>query len=200
MTRSRSTPRIRFIQGIYLLTVALVAVSDGRAFVGLPGEFVRLAALLCVAGAVLGRIWTSLFIAGRKDRVLVTEGPYSRCRHPLYLLSIVGALGIGLAARSVTLAIALPVLIAGASIRAVHQEESFLAHAHAVDWTDYAARVPRYWPRPGQYRAVATAEVPLPVYFKAFLDGGSLLALFVLVVAADLLATAGITPSLLWLP
>ena len=32
----------------------------------------------------MGRMWCSLYIAGYKDNRLVTEGPYSLCRNPLY--------------------------------------------------------------------------------------------------------------------
>ena len=47
--------------------------------------------------------WSSLYIAGRKGRELVTVGPYSTCRNPLYFFSIVGAAGMGAQSGSLTL-------------------------------------------------------------------------------------------------
>ena len=39
---------------------------------------------LAAVGAA-GRIWCSFFISGRKDGQLVSEGPYSISRNPLYV-------------------------------------------------------------------------------------------------------------------
>ncbi|MFM7261867.1 MAG: methyltransferase family protein [bacterium] len=42
-----------------------------------------------------GRIWCALYIAGRKNRVLVDLGPYSLTRNPLYLFSCLAFVGAG---------------------------------------------------------------------------------------------------------
>ena len=39
-----------------------------------------------MAGASLG-FWATLYVGGRKETVLVTDGPYSACCNPLYLES-----------------------------------------------------------------------------------------------------------------
>lgn len=200
MTVSRSTPRIRFTQAIYLAVIVLVALSQGRMLTGLAGTLAQLAGLVLVSLAVLGRLWTSLFIAGRKDRELVTDGPYSLCRNPLYGLSLVGAAGIGLASRSVTLTLALPALLAVIFARVIRQEESHLASVHAGDYAAYQAAVPRYWPDPARYRPRLEARVPTRVYHKAFLDAASFLLLYVLTVAADVLAREHLLPTPLVLP
>lgn len=64
--------------------------------------------LLLTGVAAAGRLWCSFYIAGRKNRTLVTDGPYSLCRNPLYLFSLLGATGAVMAAGmfSVTLALA----------------------------------------------------------------------------------------------
>ena len=46
--------------------------------------FLFLAGMILVGIASLGRMWCSLYIAGYKDDKLVTDGPYSLCRNPLY--------------------------------------------------------------------------------------------------------------------
>ena len=35
---------------------------------------------------IIGRIWSSLFIEGYKTKTLITKGPYSLMRNPLYFL------------------------------------------------------------------------------------------------------------------
>lgn len=48
-------------------------------------------ALLLVAAP--GRIWCSIYIVGRKDEELCTDGPYSLVRNPLYAFSLLGLVG-----------------------------------------------------------------------------------------------------------
>jgi len=42
------------------------------------------------------RFWATLYVGGRKVRVVVAEGPYSVCRNPLYLGSFLLAAVLGL--------------------------------------------------------------------------------------------------------
>jgi protein-S-isoprenylcysteine O-methyltransferase Ste14 len=200
MNVSRSTPRIRFTQVLYLVVIGLAALSDGRVMTGLAGALAQLVGLMFVSLAALGRLWTSLFIAGRKDLELVTDGPYSVCRNPLYGLSLLGAGGIGLASRSLTLTVALPAVLAVVFTRAIRAEESYLATLHAADYAAYRAAVPRYWPDRTHHRPRLEARVPTRIYYKAFLDAASFLLLYVLVVAADLLADHDLTPTPIVLP
>lgn len=82
----------------------------------------------------------------RKNEELATAGPYSYTRNPLYLGSIIIAIGFALAARNLWiwgLILAFFVIIYMPVIR---NEESFLRSAFP-DFDDYARRVPRLWPR-----------------------------------------------------
>jgi protein-S-isoprenylcysteine O-methyltransferase Ste14 len=200
MTRSRSTPRIRFTQALYVLVVLVVPVASGQTFSGLGGATAQLAGLFLVSVAAVGRLWTSLFIAGRKDRQLVQDGPYAISRNPLYLLSVVGALGIGLATRSLVMTIALPLVLAIVFARVVRAEEDLLAALHGQEYASYARSVPRFWPDLSLRRDAGEVLVPAAVYFKAFLDAASFLLLYCLVIAGNLLAQYGLTPALLRLP
>lgn len=200
MTRSRSTRRIRFTQAVYLTVVLLVAVSDRPVLVGTLGAAAQLGGLLVMGFAALGRLWTSLFIAGSKERELVTDGPYSVCRNPLYVFSLIGAAGVGLASRSVTLTVASPVLFALVFARVVRTEEVTLAATHGGAYAAYLAAVPRFLPELARYRPRAEACVPTRLYFKAFLDAASFLLLYVLVALADLFGSTGFIPAWLVLP
>ena len=127
LTDSASTPRLRATFAIYLGLVAASAVIGPDAVSSTAYYVSGLLGFLCVALACLGRIWTSVFIAGHKDVELVTTGPYARCRHPLYACSVLGALGLGLTTRSVLLCVIVVVLIAALVIYAAACEEQFLA-------------------------------------------------------------------------
>ncbi|MCX6876992.1 MAG: isoprenylcysteine carboxylmethyltransferase family protein [Verrucomicrobia bacterium] len=97
--------------------------------------------------AVLGRIWCTLYIAGRKNKQLCTVGPYEICRNPLYLFSFVGLFGIVVAAGSILLAI----LSAAAYLVYYHGvirgEEQRLAAIFGADFARYVAATPRFWPK-----------------------------------------------------
>jgi protein-S-isoprenylcysteine O-methyltransferase Ste14 len=199
MTESASTPRLRTTFAIYL---ALIPVT---AFVGpevVPASVYYAANALgfvCVVIACLGRIWCSLFIAGRKDETLVTTCPYAACRHPLYGLSILGALGLGLTSKSVLLCLVVVTLICALVVYAASCEEQFLADAFPEDFKAYVIATPNmWWPRlrpattpdpeglcadarnaDARYRDVIPA-----VYWKAFLDAGSFFGLYLLVALA----------------
>ena len=66
--------------------------------------------LFFVAVASLGRMWCSIYIAGYKNGKLVSEGPYSISRNPLYLFSFIGALGIGLSTGTLTMTLLIAAL------------------------------------------------------------------------------------------
>jgi protein-S-isoprenylcysteine O-methyltransferase Ste14 len=161
----------------------------------------RALGLILVIVASLGRIWCSAFIAGHKDSRLVTEGPYSLCRHPLYALSFIGGLGLGIASGSLALtaitALVLAVLLAGAA----RTEERRLAELHGEAFRDYAAATPRWLPREtAAQRIPASLELQLRIFSKSFLDAGSFILLFLLIDTVRSLREAGSWPTMFTLP
>jgi len=107
--------------------------------------------VVCVGVATVGRLWCSVYISGYKDSALVTVGPYSITRNPLYLLSGLGFVGLALVTETVLLPFAVAVLFALLTPSVVAQEERFLAARFGDAYAAYAARTPRFWPRFGQY-------------------------------------------------
>lgn len=201
MPSSRSTPRLRLTVAVLAGVLLLVAVSDRRWAQGLSGQFLQLAGFACIACAALGRVWTSVFIAGSKDRHIVRTGPYSLVRHPLYALSLLAMLGVGLATRSLSISAVLLVLFVAIYFHAARAEDAYLADAHPEAFETYRRAVPAFFlPRGPGERLPATLEVHPRVLWKAFVDAGSLLGYYALLCAADALQRSGVTPSLLHLP
>lgn len=197
MTSSRSTPRLRITAGLLALLLALVAISDRRFAVGLVGDALQFAGLACVACAALGRIWTSVFIAGFKDQVLVRSGPYAVVRHPLYALSLLAMLGLGLTTGSMTIALAMLVVFGTIYSAAARNEDRHLRELHGAAHVRFEREVRALLPRWSAYVVPESLEVRPRVLWKSFLDAGSLLGFYGLLRIADALQQHGVTPT--WL-
>lgn len=101
--------------------------------------------LAFVAGAVI-RWWATLHIGGRKTQELVTEGPYSLCRNPLYLGTFLMLAAVILFIESLTLAGAVSLVAIYYLGVTVTVEERRLEGIYGQQFRDYVTRVPRFLP------------------------------------------------------
>lgn len=162
LARSRA-----WIALVLLAPAALAAVLTRPAF-GFDGwqehavEFAMetIAWLLFFAGASL-RWWATLFIGGRKIGELVTAGPYSMCRNPLYLGTLLIAFSVAFFLQSLTLLVALIVVGALYLWITVPIEERRLRKLHGERFTAYCERVPRFLPNFALYHSPAELNVRL---------------------------------------
>lgn len=99
------------------------------------------------------RVWASGHI--EKTRALATGGPYAHTRNPLYVGSLIMALGIAVASASpwVVLAVALYMTLFYPSV--IREEAAFLRRKFGSEFDDWAHVVPAFVPRltPGGPRA-----------------------------------------------
>ena len=75
---------------------------------------------------MVGRIWCLTYSSGYKSSELVTQGPYSVSRNPLYFFSFIGLIGIGLATETFTLTLFLIAFFALVYPAVIAGEEEFL--------------------------------------------------------------------------
>ncbi|MEZ0223216.1 MAG: isoprenylcysteine carboxylmethyltransferase family protein [Alphaproteobacteria bacterium] len=112
----------------------------------LTHESLELVGYILVITCAIGRIYASAFIGGKKSEQLITWGPYSLCRNPLYFFSLVGAIGIGLLSGSL---VASAVICAGFIAiynSLIRREEDFLLSKFGQRYSDYTSKTPRLWP------------------------------------------------------
>jgi protein-S-isoprenylcysteine O-methyltransferase Ste14 len=169
------------------LWVLLMLFTRSRWEAGAPQlhALIEIAGVVLILVCILGRTWCTLYIGGLKKRELVTAGPYSVVRNPLYLFTSLGAGGIG--AQTGSALVALLYLAATLAVfgYVARREEAFLASVFDGTFADYAARVPRFWPRLSAWREAEELRVRPHLVRRTFLDA----CLFLLAVpAADLLA------------
>jgi protein-S-isoprenylcysteine O-methyltransferase Ste14 len=139
--------RIRMSQLFVLLIMVLLAVSESRWERTFMDAVLFLFGAVLVGAATMGRLWCSLYIAGYKEGTLITIGPYSISRNPLYFFSFVGAVGLGLATETFTFGVLFALWFALFYPAVIRGEEQRLREVHGARFADYARRVPRFFPR-----------------------------------------------------
>jgi protein-S-isoprenylcysteine O-methyltransferase Ste14 len=149
---------------------------------------------------ILGRTWCSLYIGGRKNQLLITDGPYSVSRNPLYFFSIVGAVGVGAQVGSLVLALLCGFIVWAIFLHTVLREEAALGTAFGDDYRAYLATVPRFLPKPSLWRDLATVEVRPRVVLMTFADALVFLAAIPLAEGFEYAQIAGYIPVFLTLP
>jgi protein-S-isoprenylcysteine O-methyltransferase Ste14 len=111
-----------------------------------------------LAGAGL-RLWSTLYIGGRKEWTLVSEGPYSICRNPLYVGSLLLGISFGLFVKSfgfIAVISATSILYALGTVRS---EEKTLLRNLGEPFALYCERTPRFWPKFSLYHTPESLEI-----------------------------------------
>lgn len=193
--------RLRLTRLLVLPVVALGLVShhlhpEGSTF----DRFISLVGLVLLIAAMGGRIWASAYVAGRKDRVLVTEGPYSVVRHPLYMFSFLGFIGVGLAFESLTLAALFGLIFLVGHWPAVVAEERRLVALFGDEYTAYRQEVPRFIPGFRSPRGGATLTLDMGRFRGMLRDCLAIPLVFVVVDLIEWTKLAGFLPILVEMP
>ena len=145
-TRMRDT---RILVGSLLLIVIFTAPVLGEG--SFLYQILRLAGYIMIIACAIGRIYCTAFIGGIKSEILVTFGPYSMCRNPLYFYSLLGAAGVGLLSGEI-----IPTVIITGGFFLIYKglidrEEGFLSGKFAQSFAAFKAGTPRLLPDPKKY-------------------------------------------------
>ena len=149
---------------------------------------------------ISGRTWCALYIGGRKNYELVMAGPYSVSRNPLYVFSIIGAIGIGAQFGAVTVAILGGICAWLVHILVVRQEERLLLAEHGEAYAAYLAAVPRFFPRFSLWKNVDVLDVSPRAFARTFTDACIFLGAIPVAGALDLLHHLGLLRVFFRLP
>jgi protein-S-isoprenylcysteine O-methyltransferase Ste14 len=130
----------------YLLGLLVLVLARPR-----PASLAAGAAIALAGEAI--RLWASGHID--KTRALATGGPYAHTRNPLYLGSLVMAIGVAVAAASPWAALAVAVYFAAFYPSVMREEAAFLRARFPDEYAAWGTAVPLFVPRlaPGGPRA-----------------------------------------------
>lgn len=154
---------------IFLAFVFLLFVRSGGSQEG--HDLVEAFGLGLIVIGIVGRMWCTLYIGGRKSAEIVEFGPYSITRNPLYVFSSVAAAGVGAQTGSLIVTASFFIACAGVFHFVIRREERFLEEAFGDIYRAYCSRVPRFWPSPRLYRDQATLTVSTSRVYSTFGDG-----------------------------
>jgi hypothetical protein len=139
------------------------------------------------------------YIGGRKSAEIVTGGPYSVTRNPLYVFSAVGAAGIGAMTGSMIVAAGFAVLTYAAFHYVILVEEEYLERTFGEPYRQYMRAVPRFFPRVRLFRESEMLSVRPRLLYRTFRDGLLFMAAYPFFEFVEYLQDAGVLPVLLHL-
>jgi protein-S-isoprenylcysteine O-methyltransferase Ste14 len=163
-------------------------------------EIIEWVGIVLIVTAILGRTWCSLYIGGRKIASLVMIGPYSVTRNPLYVFSVLGAIGAGAQVGSALLALATGLIVYLVFLIVAFKEEQALTTEFGAPYQDYVDRVPRFMPDFSLWRDVDKLEVTPRRVAVTFFDGLFFLLAIPLAEGIEYLHDSGTLPTLFVLP
>lgn len=179
--------RVAAVLAVLLLFLAKPALAEGSN----GHETLEFFGFCLVLACVAGRLWSILYVGGKKNEELVSTGPFSMSQNPLYFFSTLGAVGIGLLYGSAFAALALGLasfLIFRVTAR---KEAEYLLGKFGPAYLAYIKRTPRFWPNPLLYRDNDELQFSTRALKRTFYDGLYFLAIFPAIELVEYLRETG---------
>ena len=171
--------RLIFVRVAAVLAVLLLFVAKPALGEGSDGhETLELLGLCLVLVCVAGRLWSILYVGGKKNEELVSTGPFSMTQNPLYFFSTVGAVGVGLMYGSLVAAAALGVASFFIFRVTARKEAEYLLGKFGPAYLAYIKATPRFWPNPLLYHDNDELQFSTRALKRTFYDGLYFLAIF----------------------
>jgi protein-S-isoprenylcysteine O-methyltransferase Ste14 len=159
---------------------------------GLLGETLGYA---CLVVATFGRVWCLTYIGGYKRAQIITEGPYSVVRNPLYLFTLIGGAGFGLATEHLAAAVVMLGAFGVYYPFVVAKEERILEQLHGDAYREYTRRTPRWIPNFRRFTEPETWQVKPAFIRRSILSSMWFLWLYLAWIVIEQLHALAILPG-----
>lgn len=126
---------------VAFVTFQLIAPSGFPSGSIIPTLLAQFGTLL-IAFGVIGRIWSIIYIADRKNSELVIAGPYSMTRNPVYLFSLCTIIGICLVFGNPLATVIFTPLAYLVFRYTAKRKALYLSHMFGKQYAEYARRTP----------------------------------------------------------
>ncbi len=155
--------------------------------------------ILVVIGVMI-RVFASLYVGGRKNHELISDGPFSVVRNPLYVGSFTAMVGLGLLTTSFAITALLILAFALCYKFTVEREELFLSRKFGERYEHYMRHVPRWLPNPALWQNPSELSVKPYFVLRTILDGAMFFLAIPILETVCELRIQGVLPTLLQLP
>jgi protein-S-isoprenylcysteine O-methyltransferase Ste14 len=177
----------RIVLALLIVVIAVPLIFGESMHSDVEHEQIEAFGRMLILIGIGGRLWSTLYIGGRKSAEVVDTGPYSIMRNPLYFFSTIAIMGVGGQAGSYALAIGFAILCWLSFLVVIRREEEFLSDRMGEPYRRYLRRVPRFFPRPWLWRDEPTVTFQPHMLKRTLMDG---LAFFVSVPIFELIENA----------
>ncbi|MBF0225595.1 MAG: isoprenylcysteine carboxylmethyltransferase family protein [Desulfobacterales bacterium] len=136
------------ISRIFVIAIITLILFSNNLWEKLPiaANIYFLIGIFLIGIATVGRLWCLLYISGYKTNTLITMGPYSMSRNPLYFFSLLGAIGVALTSEILSVAILTIIAFAIYYPNVIEAEENTLRKVHGENFETYCKNVPKFFP------------------------------------------------------
>jgi protein-S-isoprenylcysteine O-methyltransferase Ste14 len=193
--------RILFSRVLIGCLVVLLLISEPmwhpRAVIDIALEFLSLVLVLIAA---FGRLWSLSYISGHKTKDLITEGPYSMVRNPLYFFSLIGACGIGISSESIIVLGSILLAFAIYYPLVIRAEEERLLSVHKEIFQSYSSEIPSFIPKFSRFHEPTEYPVKARLFRRAFFSVMWFPLAYILILTIAHLQEAGLLPVLFSIP
>jgi protein-S-isoprenylcysteine O-methyltransferase Ste14 len=141
------------------------------------------------------RMWSTLYIGQRKSKQLITDGPFSMCRNPLYFGSLLIAIGASLCFENFVLLAYVLVILIPVHLFVVFAEEQKLMKEFGAPYEKYKKEVPRLWLAFWRFKTPSIIEVSTRSLRRAAMEMAVLLLIPPFGDLIEILHTRGILPA-----
>ncbi|MGK6314303.1 methyltransferase family protein [Neorhizobium sp. DT-125] len=192
--------RINALRAAGGLALCLLAVTSTPPTLPLVSAIFEITGAFAILIAIAGRGWSLFYIGGRKNSELVTSGPYSMMRNPLYFFSLIGIVGVAAQTGSLLSMGAITLTAYLAFDMAMRGEEAYLASRYGQRFEEYRQAIPRLWPDLSLWRECEDTPLRSASALGSLKDGMVFLAAWIGIELIKLAQSAGFLPVLWTLP
>ncbi len=146
VTGSRLRLRLTRLMAICIMAVLCFGTSYWTARHPVVERALFIVGIAMAGFGASGRAWATSYISGRKLKQLVTTGPYSFCRNPLYFFSMILGIGFGFCTKTFTVPLVITIVLAILYYFQIGREEQRLRHQFGDPFESYLATIPRFFP------------------------------------------------------
>jgi protein-S-isoprenylcysteine O-methyltransferase Ste14 len=185
-----------YVSRLFAAVILLLAIFTGHSFSqqSLLDITFEMTGLFLLTICSMGRLWALMYISGNKSHEIITDGPYSMVRHPLYFFSLLGAVGIGLVSENLLILALIIIFYVVYYPFTIFAEEKKLENKFGEAYLEYKRRTPRFLPMPSLYRGPHFYTVNADTFVKNFINGMWFIWIFILFHLIEMAQNAGFTP------